>query len=188
MLNVSSSISTCVWLAASLLRLNLDPFCSKYLDKTLAKLLSGGRAAMVIKLLHNVMFGSKSTRKNLSTMIQDDEKYLGAKEGLHNLLPKWFFVVRNDSWCKLMDSLLDPLQNAPLNKHLAYVLIDQIVLTLFPELSRWDFIFSFKSNIYFYIPNIFCTYCSIVNKLLWSRHFIFIFLKSFFWIFNNNYK
>ncbi|CAG5101241.1 Protein of unknown function [Cotesia congregata] len=82
------------------------------------------------------MFGSKSTRKNLSTIIQDDEKYLGAKEGLHNLLPKWFFVLRNDSWCELMDSLLDPLQNAPLNKHLAYVLIDQIVLTLFPELSR----------------------------------------------------
>ncbi|CAD6221169.1 GSCOCG00005067001-RA-CDS [Cotesia congregata] len=136
LLNVSSSISTCVWLAASLLHLNLDPFCSKYLDKTLAKLLSGGRAAMVIKLLHNVMFGSKSTRKNLSTIIQDDEKYLGAKEGLHNLLPKWFFVLRNDSWCELMDSLLDPLQNAPLNKHLAYVLIDQIVLTLFPELSR----------------------------------------------------
>ncbi|XP_008560799.1 sorting nexin-14 [Microplitis demolitor] len=135
LLNAPPTISTFIWLAASLSRLNLDPICNKYLDKTLTKLLSGGRAAMVIKLLHNVMFGSKPTRNNVSTVSHEDEKYSSAKEGLYNLLPKWLLYLRNDYWCKLMDSLLDPLQNAPLNKHLVYFLIDHIVLTLFPELS-----------------------------------------------------
>lgn len=135
LLDVSSSTTTLIWLIASLSRPTLDPICSKFLDETLTKLLSGGRAALVVKLLHNTMFGTKKTSVSI---FRDEERFNSAREGLYSLLPWWMIGIRTNYWCKLMDALLDPLQNASLNKHLAYVLVDQVVTVLFPELTQQD--------------------------------------------------
>lgn len=132
LLDGSLTISRVVWLIASLSRNNLDPIINNILRETLIKLLSGGRAASVVKLLHNNIFRTTSS-KSYST-VTSRERYLRAKEGLHNLLPWWCFGFRR-KWQKMMDALLDPLQSAPLNKHLAYMLLDQIVANLYPEVS-----------------------------------------------------
>ncbi|XP_034949183.1 sorting nexin-14-like [Chelonus insularis] len=136
LLNVSPSLSTILWLTASLSSSNIDPICNKFLDDTLAKLLSGGRAAIVVKLLHNTIFNSKVSKRPPSPVVKDEERYKSAKEGLYSICPKWLIGIRTRYWTKMMDSLLDPLQNAPLNKHLAYMLVDQLIVSLFPELSN----------------------------------------------------
>lgn len=96
----------------------------------LVKLLSGGRAAIVVKLLHAKIIGDYM--KDFSS--QGRDYYDIAKEGLHSLLP-WWLMEFCKPWNKLMDSLLDPLQNAPFNKHLAYFLLDHLLVNLFPELT-----------------------------------------------------
>lgn len=98
----------------------------------LVKLLSGGRAAIVVKLLHAEIFGDKSYMKDFPSQRRD--YYDTAKEGLHSLLP-WWLMEFFKPWSKLMDSLLDPLQNAPFNKHLVYFLLDHLLVNLFPELT-----------------------------------------------------
>ncbi|KAK0097139.1 hypothetical protein PV326_003144 [Microctonus aethiopoides] len=134
LLHVSPSTSTIIWLIASLSRPCVDPISNKFLHATLEKLLSDGRASMVVKLLHNVMFDTRNSNKSPTT--NDEERYKSAKEGLYSLLPWWCFGIRTHYWHKMMDALLNPLQNAPLNKHLAYLLVDQVVATLFPEISQ----------------------------------------------------
>ncbi|XP_011314371.1 sorting nexin-14 [Fopius arisanus] len=134
LLGVSGLVSQCTWLLASLARSSLDSVCNKFMNRILMKLLSGGRAAVVVKLLHNAMFEEKSSIDvNPSSRA---ERYKSAKEGLHSLLPWWCFGLHTNYWCKLMDALLEPLQNPFLNKHLAYVLVDQVLVTLFPEISQ----------------------------------------------------
>lgn len=93
--------------------------------------MSGGRAALVVKLLQESIFEDIEDREFKN--IKSEEIYKGAREGLHNLLPWWLSNLHH-KWCELMDALLDPLQNAALNKHLAYELVDQLLITLFPEL------------------------------------------------------
>lgn len=135
LLEVGPLVSQFTWLLASVTRQSLDSITNEFLTRTLTKLLSGGRAAMVVKLLHNAMFESETSTEGDPSRVTPEERYASAREGLHSLLPWWFFGLRNNYWCRLMDSLLDPLQNAFLNKHLAYVLVDQVLVTLFPEIS-----------------------------------------------------
>ncbi|XP_015608100.1 sorting nexin-14 isoform X2 [Cephus cinctus] len=134
LLDTSHSVCRVSWLVASLSRNNLDPVVNRLLENTLVKLLSGGRAAIVVKLLHSNICGTKSNKKDVMVHIKNKDKYKNAKEGLYSLLP-WWFVGLHSTWFKLMDSLLEPLQNAPLNKHLAYMLLDQLLANLFPELT-----------------------------------------------------
>ena len=98
----------------------------------IVKLLSGGRAAVVVKLLHSIIFDKEY--KNSSSKVKPDGHYNSAKSGLYNLLPWWLFGIHS-KWCKLMDSLLEPIQSASFNKHLAYMLVDQLLVNLFPELK-----------------------------------------------------
>ncbi|XP_015120407.1 sorting nexin-14 [Diachasma alloeum] len=135
LLDVSGLVSQFTWLIASLTRPSLDSICNKFMDQILTKLLSGGRAAIVVKLLHNAMFEAKSST-DVNASVARAQRYTSAREGLHSLLPWWCFRLRTNYWCRLMDALLEPLQNAFLNKHLAYVLVDQVLATLFPEISQ----------------------------------------------------
>lgn len=98
----------------------------------IVKLLSGGRAAIVVKLLHSTIFDKEN--KGAAPGTKAEENYKNAKIGLHNLVP-WWSIHIHSKWCKLMDSLLDPIQNASFNKHLAYTLVDQLLINLFPELT-----------------------------------------------------
>lgn len=136
-LDISPSISRFIWLVASLCRSSLDSFCNKFIDKTLTKLLSGGRAAIVVELLHNAIFDEiENSGGNKTIYTKDDKCCENAKEGLYKLLPWWTFGLRTKYWVKLIDGLFDPLQSPAFNKHLAYVLVDQAVDKLFPEISR----------------------------------------------------
>ncbi|XP_043278854.1 sorting nexin-14-like isoform X2 [Venturia canescens] len=134
MFDGSYTISRIIWLIASLSRSSLDPVLNTFLRETLIKLLSDGRAASVVKLLHNTIFGSRIA-KSSNVGKSREERHERAKEGLHNLMPWWCFGFRR-RWCRLMDSLLDPLQSPSLNKHLAYTLLDQIIANLYPEISQ----------------------------------------------------
>ncbi|XP_012271513.1 sorting nexin-14 isoform X2 [Orussus abietinus] len=134
LLNVSPPVSRVLWLVATLARRNVDPMANRLLYDTLVKLLSGGRAALVVKLLYSSIFDLDSTTGKDPSSHVDEDKRQAAKQGLHDLIPWWMVGLRS-TWCSLMDSLLDPLQNAPLNKHLAYVLLDQLLASLFPELA-----------------------------------------------------
>lgn len=102
------------------------------------KLLSGGRAAIVVKLLHAKLFNDECLEENAIgsslTESQEQQLYETAREGLHSILPWWCFGLRG-TWIKTMDSLIEPLQSPALNKHLAYLLLDQLVLDIFPEVS-----------------------------------------------------
>lgn len=129
---MSSVTSRFFWIFGFLSRERLDPVVNRMFRNMLVKLLSGGRAAIVVKLLHAKIVGDKSYMKDFSS--QGRDYYDTAKEGLHSLLP-WWLMGFSKPWCKLMDSLLDPLQNAPFNKHLAYFLLDHLLLNLFPELT-----------------------------------------------------
>lgn len=115
-----------------MLHQRLDPVINKQFHNVLVKLLSGGRAALVVKLLQSVIFDPK--KESSGVTLTGFERYSRARSGLHSILP-WWFVGAYSQWCKLMDSLLDPLQNPSLNKHLAYVLLDQLLINLFPELE-----------------------------------------------------
>ncbi|EFN87552.1 sorting nexin-14 [Harpegnathos saltator] len=132
LLNVPPVILQLFWIFGSLSCKRLDPVVNTMFYNVLVKLLSGGRAAIVVKLLHAKVVGDKSYIKDFSS--QEKDYYDTAKEGLHSLLPWWLIGV-SKPWSKLMDSLLDPLQNAPFNKHLAYFLLDHLLVNLFPELT-----------------------------------------------------
>ncbi|XP_034184894.1 sorting nexin-14 [Osmia lignaria lignaria] len=130
LLNVPPIITRILWMFASSSRAKMDPYVNVLLYNTLAKLLSGGRAAIVVKLLHAKVMGDKSSTKDTSRR----NYYENAKKGLYGLLPCWLIGFYKP-WTELMDSILDSLQNAALNKHLAYVLLDHILINLFPELT-----------------------------------------------------
>lgn len=129
LLQVPQSLSRVYWLAASLSYQSLDPIVNKILNDTLVKLLSGGRAAIVVKLLHNAIFGTKIVERE-----DADDKREQAQDGLNSIVP-WWILGLHSTWKRLMKSLLDPLQNPQLNKHLAYLLVDQIVADLFPDIA-----------------------------------------------------
>lgn len=114
---------------ASLSREKMDPVVNAMFYNMVVKLLSNGRAAIVVKLLHAKILGS---RRDIFS--QGRDYYETAKKGLHSLLP-WWLVGLFKPWSKLMDSLLDSLQNAPFNKHLAYFLLDHLLVNLFPEVT-----------------------------------------------------
>ncbi|OXU20981.1 hypothetical protein TSAR_003479 [Trichomalopsis sarcophagae] len=132
LLDISSTTSRILWVLASTFRQSLDPFINKWFHAMIVKLLSGGRAAIVVKLLHSTIFDNEN--KGTSPETKAEENYKNAKIGLHNLVP-WWSIQIHTKWCKLMDSLLDPIQNASFNKHLAYMLVDQLLINLFPELT-----------------------------------------------------
>ncbi|KAK9303202.1 hypothetical protein QLX08_004982 [Tetragonisca angustula] len=131
LLKVPLVISRILWTFASSSRAKVDPYVNVLLYNALAKLLSGGRAANVVRLLHTRVLGEK---KDLPAQANRRNYYETAKAGLHGLLPCWLMVFYKP-WIEIMDSILDSLQNAPLNKHLAYVLLDQILINIFPELT-----------------------------------------------------
>lgn len=124
--------SRIIWLFASMLRKRLGPIMNRGFQNVLVKLLSGGRAALVVRLLNSIIFDADTGKKDTSP--SSSERYNRAKNGLHSILP-WWFVGAHSQWCTLMNSLLDPLQDAPLNKHLAYNLLDQLLISLYPELT-----------------------------------------------------
>ncbi|CAK9796439.1 Sorting nexin-14 [Anthophora plagiata] len=134
LLNVPATIARVFWMFASTSRAKMDPYINILLYNALAKLLSGGRAAIVVKLLHAKVIGDKSRTKDTNIQANRRNYYASAKKGLYGLLPYWLIGFYKP-WTELMDSILDALQNAPLNKHLAYVLLDQILISLFPELT-----------------------------------------------------
>lgn len=134
LLHVPSVIERILWMFASSSRAKVDPYVNVLLYNALAKLLSGGRAATVVKLLHTKVLGDKNRTKDLSLQSTRRNYYETAKIGLYGLLPYWLMGFYKP-WTEIMDSILDSLQNPPLNKHLAYVLLDQILINIFPELS-----------------------------------------------------
>ncbi|XP_031833287.1 sorting nexin-14 [Nomia melanderi] len=133
LLNVPSIITRAVWMFAFSTRTKVDPFVNILLYNTLAKILSSGRAAAVVNLLHTKVMSDKSHVKERISQGNCENCYEGARKGLYNLLPYWLIGLYKP-WTELMDSVLDSLQNAQLNKHIAYVLLDQILISLFPEL------------------------------------------------------
>jgi len=133
LLHISPIIARLFWIFASLSHKRVDPFINKTFYNMLIKLLSAGRAAIVVKLLHAKIIDRNYTKDFISQTICRDY-YETAKEGLYSLLP-WWLMGLSKSWNKLIDSLLDPLQNAPFNKHLAYLLLDHLLINLFPEIT-----------------------------------------------------
>lgn len=134
LLSIPPIISRLLWMFASLSRKRVDPIVNAMFYNMLIKLLSGGRAAIVVKLLHAKIIGGSYTKEfSLQGKCRGDY-YDTAKEGLYSLLP-WWLMPFSKPWNKLMDSLLDPLQNAPFNKHLAYFLLDHLLVNLFPEVT-----------------------------------------------------
>lgn len=131
LLNVRPIISRLFWMFAFLSRKRIDPIVNEVFYNTLIKLLSGGRASIVVKLLHAKIVG-KTYMKDFPSQGKYRNYYETAKEGLHSL---WWLMGFSKSWKNLMDSLLDPLQNAPFNKHLAYLLLDHLLVNLFPEVT-----------------------------------------------------
>ncbi|CAL1674633.1 unnamed protein product [Lasius platythorax] len=131
LLDVPPIISRLLWMFASLSRKRVDPVVNAMFYNMLIKLLSGGRASIVVKLLHAKIAG-RNYMKDFSSQARCRDYYETAKEGLYSLLP-WWLMGFSKPWNNLMDSLLDPLQNAPFNKHLAYFLLDHILVNLFPE-------------------------------------------------------
>lgn len=130
LLSVPLIISRLFWMFAFLLRKRLDPIVNAVFYNTLIKLLSGGRASIVVKLLHAKIVG-KNYMKDFSSQGKSRNYYETAKEGLNSL---WRLMGFSKPWNNLMDSFLDPLQNAPFNKHLAYLLLDHLLVNLFPEM------------------------------------------------------
>lgn len=132
LLDVGPSLAGVYRLAASLCHRNVDPTINELLNETLVKLLSGGRAAHVVKLLHTAILNPESKDEGASSA--RSSKFDDASEGLSSLIPTWFLGLHSP-WQKLTRSLLQPLQNPALNKQLAYVLLDQIAADLFPEIA-----------------------------------------------------
>lgn len=133
LLNIPPIISRFLWMFASLSRERVDVFVNMMFYNMLIKLLSGGRAAVVVKLLHAKIVGGDYAKDFPLQGKSRNEYYDTAREGLYSLLPWW--LPFSKSWNKLMDSLLDSLQYAPLNKHLAYFLLDHLLVNLFPEVT-----------------------------------------------------
>lgn len=131
LLDMPPIISRLFWMFASLSRKRVDPIVNAMFYNMLIKLLSGGRASIVVKLLYAKITG-RNYMKDFSSQARCRDYYEAAKEGLYSLLPWWLLGI-SKSWNSLMDSLLDPLQNAPFNKHLAYLLLDHLLVNLFPE-------------------------------------------------------
>ncbi|XP_018300298.1 sorting nexin-14 [Mycetomoellerius zeteki] len=131
LLNLPSIISRLFWMLAFLLRKRIDPYVNAIFYNTLIKLLSGGRASIVVKLLHAKIVG-KNYMRDFPSQGKCRNYYETAKEGLHSL---WWLMIFPKPWNNLMNSLLDPLQNAPFNKHLAYLLLDHLLVNLFPEVT-----------------------------------------------------
>ncbi|KYN01623.1 PREDICTED: sorting nexin-14-like [Cyphomyrmex costatus] len=129
LLSLPSIISRLFWMLAFLLRKRIDPYVNAMFYSTLVKLLSGGRASIVVKLLHAKIVG-KNYIRDFPSQGKYRNYYETAKEGLHSL---WWLMIFPKPWNNLMNSLLDPLQNAPFNKHLAYLLLDHLLVNLFPE-------------------------------------------------------
>ncbi|XP_006608646.1 sorting nexin-14-like isoform X1 [Apis dorsata] len=135
LLNVPSIISRIFWIfISSSQSAKMDPYANILLYNVLAKLLNSGRAATVVKLLHAKVMDDKNHTKDSSFQINRRNYYETAKKGLYGLLPYWLMGFYKP-WIEIMDFILDSLQNAPFNKHLAYVLLDQILINIFPELT-----------------------------------------------------
>ncbi|KAL7288116.1 sorting nexin-14-like isoform X2 [Trichogramma pretiosum] len=137
LIEVPGTFSKLLWVMASTFRHSLDPLINRWFYNMIVKLLSGGRAALVVKLLHSTIFDTDFEDEDFDTSspkLEAEEHYNLAKSGLYNLVPWWVFGVHS-KWCELMDSFLEPIQNAPFNKHLAYTLVDQLLINVFPELT-----------------------------------------------------
>ena len=132
LLEVSPTSSRVFWVLASTLRQSVDPSVNKWFHEMIVTLLSGGRAAIVVKLLHSAIFDKDYSSTLPKT--KSEEYYNNAKNGLYNLVP-WWLIGIHSKWCKLMDALLEPIQSGPFNKHLAYMLVDQLLVNLFPEVT-----------------------------------------------------
>ncbi|KAL6264772.1 hypothetical protein P5V15_004870 [Pogonomyrmex californicus] len=131
LLSIPSIISRLFWIFAFLSRKRVDLIVNTMFYNILVKLLSGGRASIVVKLLHAKIVG-KNYIKDFPSQGKCRDYYETAREGLHSL---WRLIGFSKLWNNLMDSLLDPLQNAPFNKHLAYFLLDHVLINLFPEVT-----------------------------------------------------
>ncbi|XP_076655780.1 sorting nexin-14 isoform X1 [Halictus rubicundus] len=133
LLNVPSMVTRAVWMFAFSTRTKVDPLVNILLYNALSRILSSGRAVAVINLLHTKAMGDKNRMKERISQGNRENCCETAKKGLYGLLPYWLIGFYKP-WTELMDSVVNSLQNAQLNKHIAYVLLDQIVISLFPEL------------------------------------------------------
>jgi len=133
LLHISPIIARLFWIFASLLHKRMDPLINTIFYNMLIKLLSADRAAIIVKLLHAKII-DRNYMKDFTSQTRCRDYYKTAKEGLYSLLP-WWLMGLSKPWNKLIDSLLDPLQNAPFNKHLAYLLLDHLLINLFPEVT-----------------------------------------------------
>ncbi|XP_076674344.1 sorting nexin-14 [Andrena cerasifolii] len=134
LLHVPSVIARVIWMLALSTRAKVDPFVNVLLYNVLAKLLSSGRAATAVKYLHTKVMGDKRFMHETTSEETRQNYYENAKKGLYNLLPYWLIGLYKP-WSELMNSVLDSVQHPPLNKHTAYILLDQILISLFPELT-----------------------------------------------------
>lgn len=129
LLQTPVSVSRFLWMLTVAVRSTLDPLINNALHNALVRLLSGGRAATVVKLLHTKILNAREmslARREWRSQSANRDWYAAAREGIRGILPHW---LRD-----LGDSLLEPLQHAPLNKHLAYTLLDQVLVSIFPEI------------------------------------------------------
>lgn len=131
-----SMISRFFWIFANLLHNEIDPTINIKIYNILWKLLCGGRAAIVVQMLHERILGPRPSDKteSLNPDIERSNSYSKAQQGLHNLFP-WWLIGFHFPCNQLLDSLLDSLQYPPLNKHLGYWLLDRLLINLFPELT-----------------------------------------------------
>lgn len=132
LLHVPPVIARVTWMLAFSTRAKVDPLVNALLYNALAKLLSSGRAATAIKLLHTKVMSDKSRMNEKTCQENRRVLYENARKGLYSLLPYWLIGFYKP-WTELIGAVLDSLQHAPLNKHIVYVLLDQIVTSLFPE-------------------------------------------------------
>ncbi|KAG7196813.1 hypothetical protein KM043_016926 [Ampulex compressa] len=132
LLTIPPILSRFCWMFASLARDRIDPMVGAAFHHFLKKLLSGERAAGMVRLLHARITSPRRTVKDPQGGQWD--YYENAKDGLHNYLP-WCLYIVYAPWCKLTDTVLDTLQHAPLNKHLVYLLLDHLLVNLFPEIT-----------------------------------------------------
>jgi hypothetical protein len=137
LLHISPIIARLFWIFASLSHKRMDPLINTIFYNMLIKLLSAGRATIVVKLLHAKIV-DRTYMKDFASQTRYRD-YETAKKELYSLLP-WWLMGLSKPWNKLIDSLLDPLQNAPFNKHLAYFLLDHLLINLFPEVTTQQFL------------------------------------------------
>lgn len=116
-----------------LLKRTVEEFLENYLDGKVAQVTQEHRMVSLIHLLRDVLFFDTDPPR---TDEQKKQRYEEALNGFTDYIPSFVASVvgsrKTVEGCKL---LVDGVQKPKLNKQLTYVMLDIIVMELFPELS-----------------------------------------------------